>query len=435
MTFAPRWSQPRPRLVRGRQHRAGLVRTALSAVILVTFAGLVVAAQPAAAEAGNPAEQRMASLIDKRSHNRALGRHVAIAVLDQATNRLVFGRRTTVPMLPASNMKVFTAINALAALGPDHRFTTRTLAGGSPGEVILQGGGDPLLSTKNLKALARQTAAALGPVRTVVLRVDASLFAPPTRAPGWPRGYQPGVAAPVSALARLGDYSMSNQARAVDVFRDALARQGFKVRLGPAVNAPADARVLASIAPHTVRQAVNAMLLWSENNVAEVLYRHVALAKGQPATWAGARQAATAQLAELGIDTRGFFLADGSGLSRVDRVTALGLAQAIRHSRVVEPARFATMYEARGMPTSGVSGTLDDAYGRYSAKPSRCARGDIRAKTGTLFDTIGLTGFTTAADGQEKAFSILVNHRPQRYSPLTTRRAVDGLAATINGCW
>lgn len=53
----------------------------------------------------------------------------------------------------------------------------------------------------------------------------------------------------------------------------------------------------------------------------------------------------------------------------------------------------------------------------------------------TLFDTIGLSGYTRAADGELKAFAALVNDRPQSYSPLSTRQAVDGLVATVNGCW
>jgi len=59
----------------------------------------------------------------------------------------------------------------------------------------------------------------------------------------------------------------------------------------------------------------------------------------------------------------------------------------------------------------------------------------VFAKTGTLFDTIGLSGYTRGADGELKVFSALVNDRPQRYSPLSTRQAVDGLVATVNGCW
>jgi len=45
---------------------------------------------------------------------------------------------------------------------------------------------------------------------------------------------------------------------------------------------------------------------------------------------------------------------------------------------------------------------------------------------------ISLTGFTRGADGQVKLFSFLLNQVP---STLTTRRAVDRLAATVTGCW
>lgn len=375
----------------------------------------------------------MSAKIDKRLRNRALGKDVTIAVLDEATNRLVVDRGALVPQLPASNMKVITAVAALATLGPDHRFTTAVLAGSRPNEVILQGGGDPLLTDRDLRLLARHAAASLERGSTVIVRVDDHLFAGPLRAPGWPRSYLGSVAAPVRALARVGDYSTRSQARAVAVFRQALARRGFTVVLRAGTRAPADARVLAQVSRHTVRQAVALMLNRSENNVAEVLYRQVALATGQPGTWAGGRQAVTALLASLGLDTTGLRLMDGSGLSRANRVTALALAQVARLSRL-DP-RFAVMYEPGAMPVSGRSGTLDERLGRYSTKPSRCARGKIRAKTGTLFDTVGLTGITIGLDGQEKSFSILVNHRPQRVSALTTRQAVDGLAATINGCW
>jgi len=384
-------------------------------------------------EPANDAEVRLAQALDRRLSDRALGRDVAVAVLDVTSNRLVTARRATVPMRPASNMKVITAVNALSALDPAQRFVTRTLAGPRPNEVILQGGGDPLLTTANLTTLARRTAAALRPGHRVILRLDDHLIPRTGRAPGWPREYQPSAAAPVRALARLGDYSMRNQANAVEVFRRALASQGFTVVLRRGTTAPANARVLAEVHPHTVRQAVNTMLLWSENNVAELLFRHVAIAMGEPANWPGARRAAMRQLTALGIDAGILKLMDGSGLSRADRLTALTLAQVIRLSRT-DP-RFASMYRPKGMPTAGISGTLDDRYGRYRTGPSRCARGHIRAKTGTLFDSIGLSGITTAADGQQKTFSILVNDRPQRVSPLATRQAVDGLAATINGCW
>jgi D-alanyl-D-alanine carboxypeptidase len=66
---------------------------------------------------------------------------------------------------------------------------------------------------------------------------------------------------------------------------------------------------------------------------------------------------------------------------------------------------------------------------------ARCARGDVHAKTGSLFDTIALSGVADTEAGDERIFSILVNHRPQQYSALSARQVLDGLTATITGCW
>jgi D-alanyl-D-alanine carboxypeptidase len=59
----------------------------------------------------------------------------------------------------------------------------------------------------------------------------------------------------------------------------------------------------------------------------------------------------------------------------------------------------------------------------------------VYAKTGSLYDTISLSGVAVTVAGGERLFSILVNHRPQRYSALSARQVLDGLTATITGCW
>ena len=407
---------------------------AAAAVMLVTCT-LLGASPAAAAQDSAAAESRIGALLAKRMANSKLGRDVAVVVMDAGSNRVVFADDADKAMLPASTMKIVTAVNALAAMGADAVFRTRTYAGAAPGEVVLQGGGDPLLTSADLRRLADRTAPALDPAVPVVVHSDTSMFPPASNGPGWRRDYMPYVVAPVTALARVGDYSRDPVGRAVHQFAKQLRSLGYTVTVGGPSEPAEGAAPLAEIADHTVRDAVHLMLRDSENNVAEVLYRHVAIAKGQPATWAGARAAATATLAELGIDTTGMALMDGSGVSRKDRLTALGLVNVLRLARVADPARFSSMFDEKALPTAGVSGTLDSRYGRFVTKQARCAKGAVRAKTGTLFDTIGLSGFTTASDGQEKTFAILVNHRPQRVARLATRQAVDGLAATINGCW
>ena len=420
--------------MRRRAQVAGIGVTLITCLALAGGIGPATAA-PTAPVDSPQAEARIGDRLAARLDNPRLGSDVAVLVLDAQSGREVFSRKGTTPMRPASTMKIPTAVTALAALGPDTVFTTRTFPGPTPNSVIVRGGGDPLLRSKDLRRLADLTAPALDPAQPVVVHADTSLFAPSTRAKGWPTDYIPSVVSPVTSLARLGDYNRRPTSRAIEQFTAQLRERGFTVSTAGQAAPAEGAAPIAEIADHSVREAVHLMLRDSENNVAEVLHRHVAIAKGQPATWDGAREATMALLGELGIDTTGLSIQDGSGLSRRDRLTPAALAGMLRLARVQDPQRFSAMFDREALPIAGVTGTLDDAYGRFTTKQARCAKGAVRAKTGTLFDTIALSGLTPAADGQEKVFAILVNDRPQRVAKLATRQAVDGLAATINGCW
>ena len=128
--------------------------------------------------------------------------------------------------------------------------------------------------------------------------------------------------------------------------------------------------------------------------------------------------------------------ASGSGVSRLDRLTPLALTTVLqRVANATAYPELASVYYGGGLPLAGRSGTLSSGAGRFNTNPTRCAAGRLRAKTGTLFDTIGLSGLAIGSDGRLKAFSILVNSRPQKYSPLSTRRNVDRMAATVTGCY
>ncbi len=64
--------------------------------------------------------------------------------------------------VPASAQKIFTAASALSVLGADYRFETRLFRqdevkeGILQGDLYLKGGGDPSLTTADLKKLAFQ---------------------------------------------------------------------------------------------------------------------------------------------------------------------------------------------------------------------------------------------------------------------------------------
>lgn len=447
------------------------------------------------------AEARMSRALSSRVASKYIGSAYGALVEDAATGRTVFARHATTPVLPASNMKIVTAVTSLTAMGPTARFTTKVVQGASSTDIVLVGGGDPLLTTTNLGTLARATAAVLrstlpsatptpapttpstpatppvvtpptdpatppvpdpavttpvadpavttpigSPAQllaaapkatppTVRVRVDDSLFGPATSATGWTRGYLPYVVAPVRSLSRLGDYSWDGAARAATAFVAKLRYYGITAVYAGRAKASPSAPELARYDAHTLAQAIYAMLQPSENNIAEVLFRHVGLAVLGKGTWAGARAASMQILKGLNAPTAGVFLADGSGVSRADRVTPLLLTSLLRLAADPTQTNLRPIYYGGGLPLAGKTGTLRSRLGRFSTAPSKCAAGKVRAKTGTLHDVVSLSGITVGKDGLLKVFSFVVNKRNERYAKLSSRRALDNLAATVNGCW
>ncbi|MFD0469079.1 D-alanyl-D-alanine carboxypeptidase [Nonomuraea thailandensis] len=73
----------------------------------------------------------------------ALGDRVGVSVIDTVTGEQLFAADPDAAVTPASTTKIITCSAALAALGPDTRFSTRAVQGSAPGAVVLVGGGDP----------------------------------------------------------------------------------------------------------------------------------------------------------------------------------------------------------------------------------------------------------------------------------------------------
>src|SRR5207244_2261179 len=126
--------------------------------------------------------------------DQRLGGHVGVQVTDAATGQSLYGQNAGDPEIPASTMKLVTAITALAVRGPAYQLRTRAVAGPNPGEVVLVGGGDPTLSVNGagsypdaarLDDLAVQVKKALGGVAPTRVLVDSSLFTGPTTGPNW----------------------------------------------------------------------------------------------------------------------------------------------------------------------------------------------------------------------------------------------------------
>lgn len=403
------------------------------------------------------AQTRMATLLPARvSALKALGASPGILVSDAGTGEATYAARAAVPMRGASTTKLVTAVTSLHHLGTTTRFPTVVLAGRSSREVVLRGGGDPLLTSAQLDSLARSAAANLAttapsPTGTTVtmplritVKVDETLYPAFTRPSGWPADYLPYVVAPVRPLIRdlrngwdsgkdAGTYFAARLALAL---RAALpGRSDLAVSSAYSGKLPATpgASEVARFAGNSSGAALRLMLLVSENDVAEMMLRNAAVAATGDASWTSAQANARTTLAGLGVNVTGWVFEDGSGVSRADRLTARGLVQLLRAAASAAHPELAPL---RGwLPVGGVSGTLKAGNGRFTTTPTICARGRVFAKTGTLFDTVGLAGYAVGSDGRLKAFAVLAHRSGEAYSKLAVRRSVDRVAATATGCY
>ena len=126
---------------------------------------------------------------------------------------------------------------------------------------------------------------------------------------------------------------------------------------------------------------------------------------------------------EIGVDTSSFELADGSGVSRYNVVSPDQIIELLKamHQDFRVQAEFKT-----SLPIAGVDGTLKD---RMKNTP---AEGKLRAKTGTLQGVSSLSGYTTTADGELLAFSMMMEHFVVSTSKI--RGIQDRIAAVISSC-
>ena len=121
-------------------------------------------------------------------------------------------------------------------------------------------------------------------------------------------------------------------------------------------------------------------------------------------------------LNRIGIEPTSLRIADGSGLSALNRLTPLATVQLLRAMHEdPRPGMAEAFYDS--LPIGGRTGTLERRYG------SGDARGNVRAKTGYISGARTLSGYVRAENGHLLAFSLMCNH----YSVRTSRvnRAQD----------
>jgi serine-type D-Ala-D-Ala carboxypeptidase/endopeptidase (penicillin-binding protein 4) len=382
---------------------AEMVRSRLAVVALVCLL-LGPAASPSAdARTGDLTTRLTQSL---RSPYVPLDRTAAIAV-DALTGDVLYAHNATQPVVPASNEKLPVAWTALILLGPDYRFHTDVLGVGQrvgatwQGDLFVVGTGDPMLTAADIGRLAARVRAA--GVRRVTGRIrgDESAFDQRRGAPGWKHYFIGGESPPLSALVvdrARGWPALSPPLLAARALREALFARGVAVDGRPGLgSAPRRAVTLAVDRSPRLAAIVQEMDRDSDNFVAEMLLKHLGTLDGGIGTTARGARVVLAELRAAGIAVEGVRIADGSGLSSLDRLTASALVGVIRAG--MQDRRIAKAFVA-SFAVAGRSGTLE------SRLPGLA--GVVRGKTGTTNLACSLSGVI----GDGIVFAVLQNGYP-----------------------
>ncbi len=291
------------------------------------------------------------------------------------------------PFIPASILKISTALVALQVLGPDFRFRTELYLD-SAGNLTIRGVGDPMLVSEEVDLIVRELRAR-GVRRVRSIAIDPSAFALETDVPGRGDSANPYDAAvgPVAVNfntvpllvgkgfvrsaepqtptlplmqemgrgLKPGRYRLNicntslppHQVMArytAELFRAVFLRNNIAcgsrwlIRPVPAGRVPFHVHLASA----DLERVCAAMLRYSNNYIANLVFLATGARRyGYPATWEKARQAVGRELASL-LGPEGatrIHQVDGAGLSRENRVTArvmLELLQAFRpHLRLL----------------------------------------------------------------------------------------------------
>jgi D-alanyl-D-alanine carboxypeptidase/D-alanyl-D-alanine-endopeptidase (penicillin-binding protein 4) len=344
-----------------------------------------------------------------------IGEHDAVLLLSPRNKVLLIKNAHTL-CIPASTLKIVTALVALGIMGEDYRFNTDFYLDGSR-NLIIRGQGDPLLiSERILEQLATLVPALnrhVSEVHDIVL--DATFFSPDVTIPGVTSSYQP-YDAPNGALCvnfntvffkrgkdnryvsgevqtplvpqimkrvrtsglKKGRIILSSQQNEHILYSGYLYRV-FLQRSGVSVNGSVrlgkkkvtDRLLYRYRSPLALTDIIAAVMTYSNNFIANQLLITAGVVRfGQPGTLAKGIRAAKQYIDQRFEKTMVVEMVEGSGISRQNRITAQTLLTVLK--------RFRPYY--RLLRKKG-----NDYYKTGTLKGIRTRAGYIEGPTGGLY--------------------------------------------------
>lgn len=322
---------------------------------------------------------------------------LGLMVFDLDADSVVFAANSRQTLRPASTMKLITAITALDNLGGDYRFNTSLYYDGTIaertliGNIYCVGGMDPLFNNDDMNAFVESIVGMeIDTIRGYIV-ADKSMKDTLRYGEGWCWDDDNYVLSPLL---------VGREDIFVATLKTRLAEAGICVdeAVDTIGTIPVGTYALCT-RTHTLDQVLMPMMKDSKNLYAESMAYQIAAQNGRmKASYKHAKAHMQKLINRIGLRALDYRLADGSGLSLYNYVSAQLLVALLRHA-YRNSEIFIHLYPS--LPIAGVDGTLAKRMRKSHAFDN------VHAKTGTLTGVISLAGYCRAANGHMLAFAIL----------------------------
>lgn len=321
---------------------------------------------------------------------------VGMMVYDLDADSVLYSHNARQLLRPASTMKLVTAIAAIDRLGGNYQFKTELCYTGEVsdrtlnGNIYCVGGFDPRFNSDDMRAFV-EAVHRMG-VDTIRgnIYADKSMKDSDQYGAGWCWDDKNPVLSPLL---------ISKKDTFVERFVRNLVEDSIVVEASVGEGMRPDDAYCICRRFHTMDQILMRMMKNSDNLYAESMFYQLAASTGvKRASAKNARSVIERLIAKVGLNPKRYEIADGSGLSLYNYVSAelevRLLRYAFQNSNIY-------VHLHPSLPIAGEDGTLKKRMkGAFTA-------GNVYAKTGTVQGVSSLAGYCTAANGHRLAFSII----------------------------
>lgn len=320
---------------------------------------------------------------------------VGMLIYDLTADSVLFRHNARQLMRPASTMKMMVAVATLDRLGSKYRYhttmetTAKQDSNVLSGDLYFRGGFDPMIDNGDLDTFV-DSLRSMG-VDTIRgdIYADVSMKDNDRLGEGWCWDDDNPVLSPL-LVNRKDEFTerFAERLRHRGIFFDGRQRTA---------KTPRGTRTLCTI-ERPIGDVMKRMLKVSDNLYAESMFYQLAATAEGTATARNGRNQMNRLVQRLGFRPSKFYIADGSGLSLYNYVSPELEVAFLRHAY-----KNKDIYDMllTHMPIAGVDGTLSKRMRKGHA------RGNVKAKTGTVTGVSALAGYCTAANGHLLCFSII----------------------------